>query len=242
MAGEQSYTVAIAPSASYSAPDQAVEPGPSGGALTRQPQYRVPSLIPFGSEWAAMQQMAEVLVASGFLPPDLDTANKALAVLLMGRELGVPPMQAIRGIHVVQGRPSLSAELMLALAYQNIPGFTIKVGGNEQICTVTAQRPGGEPVTQSFSITDANRAGLTKGSNWQKYPQAMLRARCISAVLRVVAPDAIRGIYTPEELGAAERDMEVDKLAAARGAKLPSVAVDATAEGEERHADRPELA
>lgn len=203
--------------------------------LIEQPQYRSPSLIPFGSEWTSMQQMAEVLVSSGFLPPDLDTANKALAVLLMGRELGVPPMQAIRGIHVVQGRPSLSAELMLALAYQNIAGFTIEVKGNEQVCSVTATRPGKPPYTSTFSITDANRAGLTKGTNWQKYPAAMLRARALSACLRVVAPDAIRGIYTPEEMGAAERDIEVNQLAEARNVPMPPTAVE-----EESDANRSE--
>ena len=195
--------------------------------LVPQPQYRAASLIPFANEWEAMQQMATVLVESGFLPPTLNTPQKALTVLLAGRELGVPPMQAIRGIHVVNGRPSLSAELMLALAYQNIRGFRFKVeASNEQVCRITAQRPNADPVTLSFTITDAQRAGLTRGDNWTKYPAAMLRARCTSAILRVVAPDAIRGIYTPEEIGGSEREIEVDKLAAARGVSVPSVDVD----------------
>lgn len=196
-------------------------------ALTKQPQYRSGTLLPFGDEWTAMQQMATVLVESGFLPPNLDTPNKALAVLLMGRELGVPPMQAIRGIHVVNGRPSLSAELMLALAYQNISGFKFKVeASNEQLCRIVAQRPGGDPITLAFSISDAQRAGLTRGDNWTKYPAAMLRARATSAILRVVAPDAIRGIYTPEEIGASEREVEVDALAAARKVAIPPVSID----------------
>lgn len=202
----------------------------SNEALVKQPQYRNASLIPFAEEWDAMKQQAEVLVASGFLPPELDTANKVLTVLMCGRELGVPPMQAVRGIHVVKGRPSLSAELMLALAYQNIPGFKLKIeASNEQLCRITVQRPSSEPVTISFSIGDAQRAGLAHGDNWKKYPAAMLRARCTSAILRVVAPDAIRGIYTPEELGGAERDIEVNKLAEARGVALPPVSVDTAA-------------
>lgn len=193
--------------------------------LSPQPRYRAASLIPFASEWDAMKQMAEVLVESGFLPPNLNTPNKALTVLLAGRELGVPPMQAIRGIHVVNGRPSLSAELMLALAYQNIPGFKFEVQGNEQVCKVTGQRPGGSPITISFSISDAQRAGIANGDNWRKYPAAMLRARATSACLRIVAPDAIRGIYTPDEIGASEREVEVGKLAEARGVKVPEVNV-----------------
>lgn len=212
-------------------------------ALAKQPQYRTASLIPFGDEWRAMQEQAEVLVASGFLPEALDTPNKVLTVLLAGRELGIPPMQAIRGIHVVKGRPSLSAELMLALAYQNIAGFKFKVdASNEQLCRVTGQRPGGDPITQTFSLSDAQRAGLTNGDNWRKYPAAMLRARAISALLRVVAPDAIRGIYTPEEIGASERELEVDALAKARGVALPPVSVDTAATTitvEDEDANRP---
>ena len=210
---------AIASSASYSAPNT------TSIELSPQPRYRSDSLIPFASEWDAMQQMAKVLVESGFLPEALNTPAKALTVLLAGRELGVPPMQAIRGIHVVKGRPSLSAELMLALAYQNIPGFKFKVEGNEQVCKITASRPGGDPINLSFSISDATRAGLTGGDNWKKYPAAMLRARCTSAILRIVAPDAIRGIYTPDEIGASEREIEVNKLAAARGVTMPAVSI-----------------
>lgn len=217
---------AIVPSASYSAPNATSDVPQNGGALVKQPQYRATSLIPFASEWEAMQEMARVLVESGFLPEALNTPQKALTVLLAGRELGVPPMQAIRGIHVVKGRPSLSAELMLALAYQNIPGFKFKVeASNEQVCRIVAQRPNAEPVTLSFTITDAQRAGLAGGDNWKKYPQAMLRARCTSAILRVVAPDAIRGIYTPDEIGASEREIEVNRLSEARGVDVPAVNV-----------------
>jgi hypothetical protein len=194
-------------------------------ALTVQPKYKAASLIPYQSEWESMQEMAKVLVESGFLPEALNTWQKTLTVLLAGRELGVPPMQAIRGIHVVKGRPSLSAELMLALAYQNIPGFKFEVSGNEQVCKATAQRPGSNPVTISFSLSDAQRAGLARGDNWTKYPAAMLRARATSAVLRIVAPDAIRGIHTPDEIGASEREIEVSKLAAARGVDVPAVNV-----------------
>lgn len=195
-------------------------------ALVRQPDRA--AIIPFGSEWDAMNEIASKLVESGFLPPDLNTPAKALAVILAGRELGVPPMQAIRGIHVVNGRPSLSAELMLALAYQNIPGFEFSIDiTTDQLCKVTGTRPGRKPVTITFNMTDANRAGLAGGNNWKKYPQAMLRARAISALMRIVAPDAIRGIYTPEELGQSERETEVDALSAARGVEMPAVGVDA---------------
>lgn len=210
-------------------PDDPTVPQPIERALTKQPQYRTPSLVPFGAEWDALRQQAEILVKSGFLPPDLNTAEKVIAVLLTGREIGVPPMQAVRGIHVVNGRPSLSAELMLALGYQNIPGFRFKIDrSTNDIAVVTASRPGHDPVTITFTIGDAERAGLHQGANWRKYPAAMLRARATSAVLRIIAPDAIRGFYTPEEMGRAERDVEIERLAEARGVDVPATSIDTT--------------
>lgn len=181
--------------------------------LEPQPTYRAPSLMPFGEEWEALRQQAQILCRSGFLPPALDTPEKVITVALTGREIGVPMMQAVRGIHVIEGKPSISAELMLSLAYQNIRGFKLKIDmSTEQACRVTASRPGHDPVTISFSIGEAERAGLTQKANWKRYPAAMLRARCISAVLRVVAPDACRGFHTPDEYGAAERDQEIEAM------------------------------
>ena len=127
---------------------------------------------------------------------------------------------------MVNGKPSLSAELMLSLAYKNLPGFTFELNiSTTELCKVTACRPGGKPVTISFNMQDAQRAGLAASNTWKKYPAQMLRARATSAVLRVVAPDAIRGVYTPEELGHAERDVEVDALAAAHKTELPPTGV-----------------
>jgi len=200
-------------------------------ALVKQPDRA--HLVAHGSEWEALKEQAQMLVESGFLPKHLDTGNKALAVMIAGRELGVPPMQAVRGIYVVDGKPSLSAELMLALAYQNLPGFKFEVVvSTTELCKVRATRPGGEPAEIAFSIQDAARAGLTAGYNWKKYPAQMLRARATSAVLRVTAPDAIRGVYTPEELGYSEREQEVDALAASHKTELPPTGVSLTVESE----------
>lgn len=207
-------------------------------ALAKQPEYRNTSLVPHGGEWVALQEQAKMVWDAdhdergnrlGLIPEHIKSPQQMLSIWLFGREIGVPPFQSMRGITPIKGKPSLSAELMLALAYQNIKGFKFKLeASNEQVCRVTGQRPGGDPVTIGFSISDAGRAGLTGGDNWKKYPAAMLRARATSALLRIVCPDAIRGIYTPDELGRAERDQDVDKLAEARGVTLPQVGVNTT--------------
>lgn len=152
---------------------------------------------------------------SGFLPPHIDSPQKAFAIWQMGRELGIPPMQSFRSINVIKGKPTLSAELMLGLIYQRIPGskVTFKTPPERQHleCEVTMQRPGGDAQTFSFSMEDAKRAGLG-GANWQKYPAAMMRARVVSAGARAVFPDAIMGCYTPEELDEPEPVKEPKKV------------------------------
>jgi hypothetical protein len=166
-------------------------------------------LVVFGDEWKALREQASALVKSGFLPRAVNTAEKVLTIFLTGRELGIGPMQAVRSINVIDGRPSCSAELMLALAYKRIPGFQCQVESTDKSCTATSQRPGGKPIVTTFNLDDAKRAGVDGKDNWRKYPAAMLRARAISANLRVSAPDAILGMYTPDEMEIEETEKQV---------------------------------
>lgn len=157
-------------------------------------------LVAQGGEWEALKEQALALIKSGFFPRSVNTPEKVIAVMLAGRELGLPPMQSIRAISIVDGKPTLSAETMLALAYQRVPGLKVEVKSSNEGATVIGSRPGGPTVTVSFSKADATAAGLLGKDNWRKYPAAMFRARAISAWCRVVTPDAILGCYTPEEL------------------------------------------
>jgi len=157
-------------------------------------------LVAQGGEWEALKEQARALIKSGFFPRSVNTPEKVIAVMLAGRELGLPPMQSIRAISIVDGKPTLSAETMLALAYQRVPGLKVEVKSTNEGAVVAGSRPNGPTVTVSFSKADATAAGLLGKDNWRKYPAAMFRARAISAWCRVVTPDAILGCYTPEEL------------------------------------------
>ena len=153
--------------------------------------------------WQAMRSQTEVLVQSGFLPKAVNTVEKALAIALKGRELGLPMMQSITSIHVIDGKPSISAELMAALVFQRLPGAVLQcIETSNTRATYEAGRPTQKILRMSFTIEDAQAAGVTGKDNWKKYPAAMLRARACSAICRVVFPDAIMGVYTPDELGA----------------------------------------
>lgn len=154
------------------------------------------------ASWAIMQQRAALLLKSGFLPKAIRTPEQALAVMQTGQELGLGPMQALRSIHVIEGKPALSAELMAALVFRHVPGATLRVAvSTNHECEVRAARPGTPETVFKFTIHDAQVAGVASKDVWRKYPRAMLRSRCVSEAVRAIFPDASMGLYTPEELG-----------------------------------------
>lgn len=111
-------------------------------------------------------------------------------------------MEALRSIHVIEGKPTLSAEFMLARAIQ--AGVTHQwLASSAKEARIRLRRPGFEPFELAFTMAEAEAAGVTRKDNWRKYPAAMLRARCISAAIRAFCPDVLgAGFYTPEEMGA----------------------------------------
>ncbi len=152
-----------------------------------------------------MMAAAQRYVQSGLLPAEINTAQKALVVMTAGREMGVPATYALRNIHVVKGKPVCSAELLLALVRRTYGPSAMRVAKTSNTaCTVQYREQGWDGVSEyTFSIEDAKQAGVTNGNQWKSYPAAMLRARCVSAVARFAFPEAIAGLYTPEEMGAA---------------------------------------
>lgn len=148
-------------------------------------------------------QLGTILVGTGFLPTSIKTPEQAVAVMLKGQELAIPPMYALSNIAVINGKPTVGAELMLSLIYRDHGDDAITfTAATDAIATVSYKRRGWSTRQSfSFSMDDAKTAGLATGATWTKYPAALLRARCVSAVARMAFPDSIGGMYTPEEMG-----------------------------------------
>jgi hypothetical protein len=166
------------------------------------------------TEWQAMTHMAKTLVASGFLPQSANTPEKAVAIILAGRELGIGAWQALQTINVIQGKPTVSPQLMLALINASGQLDDMTINGDAKGCTVMMKRRGRQPHTETFSFADATALGLAGKDNYKKQPAVMLRWRAVAACARVVFPDVILGLYTPDEMGANvtvsdDGDMEV---------------------------------
>lgn len=177
------------------------------------------NVIPSPEEWGTIYNMAKALLPTGFLPNTIKTPEQATAIMLKGRELNVPPMQALSSIVIVQGKPTVSAELMLALVQRDhgISAMWVEESTNDY-CTV-GYRSGNGKKFYTFSMDDAKRANLTKNQTWTNYPAAMCRARAISAVARMAFPGSIAGMYVPGEIG---DDVTVDEDGEVKSADVVS--------------------
>lgn len=166
-------------------------------------------------EWPIVLEQAKILVTTGFLPEAIKTPQQAVAIMMKGRELGIAPMQALGNIAVIKGKPVANAELMLALIFRDHGDKAVEfVETSPQRCTIKyKRRNSSEAHTYSYTMEDAQKAGVLGNQTWQKYPAAMLRARCVSAVAKMAFPDSTMGLYTPEELGATE-DQESGEITA----------------------------
>ena len=150
--------------------------------------------------WNTLYKQAAEIIKSGFLPPSIKTPAQAIAVILTGRELGIGMMEAFRGIHIIDNRPSISPQLMMSLIYNSGVAENIKIESTATECIVSGNRKGQPAVTIKFTTEDAKSMGLLFRDNWKKQQQNMLRWRAISAWARLTCPDVIGGLYTPEEL------------------------------------------
>jgi hypothetical protein len=165
---------------------------------------------------AESDQLSTMLAKSALLPEALKGKQAdILAVILTGAELGFAPMQSVRGINIIKGKPSLGADAMGALVKRraDVCEYLSLKEATATRCTYETKRRGEPtPTTMSFTIEDAQRAGLVQGGGmYSKYPAAMLRARCQSAICRAVYPDLCFGIYDPEELAEVQSQSPVEK-------------------------------
>jgi hypothetical protein len=170
----------------------------------------LPALTP--TNLAEAMQFAEMLAKSTMVPREYQRApaNILLAVQ-WGAELGMPPLQALNSIAVINGKPAVYGDAMLALVRGSplcedvIERFEGEGDNLTAICE--ARRKGSAPVIARFSVEDAKKAGLwNKAGPWQQYPQRMLQFRARGFALRDAFADVLRGVISAEEAGDIPRE------------------------------------
>lgn len=156
--------------------------------------------------FALIEKRANILAKSTIMPMSLRNKPSDIAVILMiAAELDIPPMQAINGINVIQGRPTISPQLMLALIRRNHPDAYIKIEEGDLIVTCAMARSKSKEemaqlYTSRWDMPRAQKMGLTSKDNYSKQPQTMLKWRAVGEAARVVFPDVLSGLYFPNEM------------------------------------------
>lgn len=154
-------------------------------------------------------QLANMICRSQLAPKNyMNKPEDTLVAMMMGHELGLNPLQSIQNIAVINGKPSIYGDALLALV-QNSPAFGgISESFDESTITATCTvwRKGGEKHTQTYSQKDAEVAGLWgKQGPWKQHPKRMLAMRARGFALRNQFADALAGLVTREEAEDIER-------------------------------------
>ncbi len=132
---------------------------------------------------------------------DAEDMAKAAMKIMAGQELGIPPLTALRGLHVFQGKVEISAGLLAAKVKSSGKyDYRVKRSDNEA-CELEWFENGESLGTSSFTIEEAKKAKLASKDVWQNYASDMLFARALSRGQRRYCPDiGLGAIYTPGEI------------------------------------------
>lgn len=180
-------------------------------------------------------RLATMALKSGMLKPvskgygdaaevedEAATLARGTMIIMQGMEIGLPPMQSLQLLAMINGRIVAHSEavpgLLLAHGFKIKERWTGTEMADDWTCHVELTRRNGDTHTSSFSVKDAKQARLwdqrdkitKKGkggstyqadndSPWFKYPKRMLRARAIGFAGKDFGADALRGIQTHEE-------------------------------------------
>ncbi len=153
-------------------------------------------LIPFND----LKSMA-VAISNGGLFPALKNEGQVLSLMLLAQAEGLHPMNAMRQFHIIDGKPSMRSDAMLAKYRQKGGKVEWKTRADDASAQIGLWSFEGQTLEVGFTFKEAQAANYVRaGSGWSKDAPAMMRARAISRAVRMLAPEVVVGLYTPEEV------------------------------------------
>lgn len=191
-------------------------PAPDLSQATPRPPYQGiqqhPSQYPIASKPCTPaitlqdeMQMSEMIAGSSMVPKDyINKPNNVWVAMKMGKELGLDPLQAVQNIAVINGRPAIWGDSLLAICRASPVCEYIREHWDAQsetaICIAKRTDDPAE-IQRTFSYANAKQARLWgKSGPWTQYPQRMCQMRARSWCLRDAFADALRGINCAEEV------------------------------------------
>ena len=147
--------------------------------------------------WNDQERMANAIAKSGLF--GMKDPTTVLALMAVAQAEGRHPASVAKDYHIIQGRPALKADAMLARFQLAGGSVNWKVYTDEKVTGVFSHPQGGS-LEVTWTMQQAKSIGLGTKDNWKNYPRAMLRARVLSEGIRSVYPAVLVGEYTPEEV------------------------------------------
>lgn len=155
------------------------------------------------SNYDELAKAAGAMSKSGFFADSRDQAQ-AIVKIMAGQEMGFGPFASMTGVNIIQGKPTIGANLM-ASAVKGSGKYNYKIVTlTDSVAEIEFLEQGRSCGVSKFTIDDAKKANLTGKTTWQNFPRNMLFSRAMSNGVRWYCPDVFNGasVYTPEELGA----------------------------------------
>lgn len=147
--------------------------------------------------------MAKTFAESGMFA-DTRQAAQAFVKIQAGQEIGIAPFQAMSGIHIIKGKPTIGAGIIASKIKGSGKYDYRVVTQNDTLCSIDFFQGKEKIGNSSFTIAEAKKAGT---QNLDKFPKNMLFARAISNGVKWYCPDVFSGpVYVPEEMGGLTED------------------------------------
>ena len=149
----------------------------------------------------AMQVMGEMIAGSGMFGCTKTEQGMVLAMQCMAE--GVPPLELAKTYHIIDGKLSMRADAMLGRYLSKGGKVKWTERSDKRVAAIWTCDGNDIEIAVTFDEMIKNGVAGTAGkikANWQKHPRQMLTARCISEAVRLLMPQIVAGIYTPEEV------------------------------------------
>lgn len=192
-----------------------ITPGPTlAQTVSVAPANDSTALVPVDARWEMQLEprdgrgalaLAQRLMNSRALK-GYGTPEGIMAVIIAGREMGVPAMAALRGFCLIEGKLGMYAQFAHGLVLR--AGVAEYVECTESTATqstwVTKRKGGSREQSLTYTVEQARRAGVIKsGGAWETRPEEMCRKQALHNLLRMVYPDVVGNLYDPDEMGGA---------------------------------------
>lgn len=167
----------------------------------RQDTPGVKSLAYYATELDYGFALAQKLCQTAFAPAHFKgKPAEAATAMLYGNTLGLDPIASMRSVYVIHGAPALYASAMMALAV-SAGHEIVRESATEQAVVFQCRRKGSQVWQKvEWTMGRADRAGYTNNKKYQTDPIGMLTAKCQAEAAKLVAPDALMGLASVEDV------------------------------------------